>query len=250
MGTCKLCNKEKKLIEAHIIPKFLYKNMKDTKKNTFLLVEYKSIDPKKKMKRIVQKEVYDKNILCSDCDNAIFGEGYESYVKRMLYDSNCEIITKPQLINVNSNMTYCLDFDYKKIKNFLLSILWRASITDQPFFSEINLGDKHNESLRQILYNNLQTDYKEYPILITSFLKTKNKFDKTILKPYKTKDSGLVTYIFFINGLQFIFFVNSYNHKLPDKFEKYLLKEKEIPILHLKDGMEKYIIKSLFSKTK
>ncbi|HIB8182290.1 hypothetical protein J2O02_11935 [Elizabethkingia anophelis] len=221
--------------------------MKD-ENNAFLVIDYKTGDYENRRIRKLQIEVFDKNILCQDCDNRILGRYYEAYAKTVFYGAEHETDIKPQCKNYknpddNSEYSICTNFDYKKIKNFLLSLLWRSSITDQSFFDQINLGNKHNERLRHILYENIETSEKEYPILITSFLRTTNTFKSTILKPYKAKHDGLVSYIFFIDGLQYIFFVNSVNHKLPNKLEKFLLNKNQIFINHFRDGMELNILK-------
>ncbi|PIE50556.1 MAG: hypothetical protein CSA38_02865 [Flavobacteriales bacterium] len=248
---CKLCQKEKKLIKSHILSKFLYKKIKD-ENNAFLTIEFDVKNFKKHKKKKVQIEDYDSNILCADCDNRILGQ-YEKYAKVLLYGEKFETKINPKCTNYknpNDGTEYsiCIDFDYKNIKNFLLSILWRASITNRPFFEEINLGDKHNERLRKILYENIETDEEEYPILITSFIRTKNKFDELILKPFKSKNKeGLISYIFMINGYQFIFFVKSKNHTFPKGLKKISLTKEQFFVSHFMDGMELDIFNHLLN---
>ena len=72
---CKLCKQERKLIKAHIVPKFLYEKMKD-EKNRFNSVSFNIGDFENHKVKITQMEDYDPNILCLDCDNRIFGIGY------------------------------------------------------------------------------------------------------------------------------------------------------------------------------
>ncbi len=66
MKKCKFCGQEKKLIDAHIIPKNFYLMRK---KDRYLCINSKTC------KYIIQqKGGYDSNILCGDCDNHILGE--------------------------------------------------------------------------------------------------------------------------------------------------------------------------------
>ena len=149
---CKLCKQERKLIKAHIVPKFLYEKMKD-EKNRFNSVSFNIGDFENHKVKITQMEDYDPNILCQDCDNRIFGIGYERYAKNMLYGTECLTnidLSCQNYVNPDDGAEYsiCENFDYVKFKNFLLSILWRASVTERPSFSEVSLGEKHNERIR------------------------------------------------------------------------------------------------------
>lgn len=249
--TCKLCNQERKLIKAHILPKFLFEKMKD-ENNAFLTINYDLNDFKNHRVKKVQIEDYDSKILCSDCDNRIFGRYYEDYAKIMFYGAKFPTEINPDcknfiIPNDGSEYSICTNFDYKRTKNFLLSLLWRASVTDRKFFDEINLGAKHSERLRKILYENLETDEEEYPIIISSFIRTKNTFENSILKPFKSKNSdGLISYVFMIDGYQYIFFIKSAGHKFPTKMKKILLSKDQFFISHFKNGMELKIIENWF----
>lgn len=251
--TCKLCQQERKLIKAHILPKFLYEKMKD-EKNSFLSVAYDIKNFKNHKVKKVQMEDYDPNILCSDCDNRIFGTNYENYAKIMFYGAKFPTEINPECTNYknpNDGAEYsiCKNFDYKKTKNFLLSLLWRASITNRSFFEDVDLGNKHNERLRKILYENLETNEDEYPIIISSFIRTNNKFDNLIFKPYKSKNKdGLISYIFMIDGYQYIFFIKSIDHNFPLNLRKISLTKEQFFISHLLPGMELDLFRNLLNK--
>ena len=248
--TCKLCKQDKKLIKAHILPKYLYEKIKD-ENNSFLTIEYDIKNFKNHKKKKVQIEDYDPKILCADCDNRIFGKYYEDYAKIMFYGAKFPSEINPictNYINPNDGAEYsiCTNFDYKRTKNFLLSLLWRASITDRPTFEQVDLGPKHNERIRKILYENLETNDDEYPILISSFIRTKNKFENLIFKPFKSKNrDGLTSYVFMIDGYQYIFFVKSENHKFPNNLNKMKLTKEQFFVSHLYDGMELKVFESL-----
>src|SRR5690554_5125250 len=177
MIICKLCGEKNKLIKAHIIPKFMYKKMKDVNRS-FYEVKYDLVTKKEKCKK-VQIEDYDEYILCDNCDNKILGGIYESYAKKAMYGGNLPEEISPKCKNYQNlddgfEYSVCSDFDCQKLKKFYLSILWRASITNRPFFNQVNLGEKHEERIRRILYNNENITQYEYPIVITSFIRTKN----------------------------------------------------------------------------
>lgn len=249
MAICKLCLEDRKLVKSHIIPKFMFKNMKDDN-NIFYEVTY-DLDTNKFTHRKTQIEDYDKNILCERCDNAILGGKYEKYSEKALYGNDLPEEIAPKCTNYKNpddgaEYSICKNINYKKLKLFLLSLLWRSSVTDRPYFKEVSLGPKHEERLRKIILEDEDIPHDEYPIVITSFMRTDNKFDALIAQPKRIKTkTGLNGYIFLMNGMQFIIYVNSRNHKLTPELEEISLKEDELVILHLKNGQERQFIKML-----
>jgi hypothetical protein len=254
MGICRLCLKEKKLIDAHIIPKFMFNGMKD-EKNSFLEVVHNLDTNISKVKR-TQKEDYDKNILCGDCDNKILGAIYEDYAKKSFYGgeiSDTEI--EPECINYKNphdgaEYSVCKNIDYGKMKLFLLSLLWRASITDRPTFKDVNIGEKHEERIRKMIFESIIPGELEYPIIMTSFMRTDHDLKNFIGQPKRIKmKSGLNGYIFLIDSIQFIFAVNSIDHMIPEYLKRMTIKESgEMTIAHLPNGKELDIMKLLVGK--
>jgi hypothetical protein len=245
--------KKKKLIEAHIIPKFMFKKMKD-ENHSFYNITY-NLDTKQTKSKKTQKEDYDKNILCGDCDNGIIGGIYEDYAKDALYGENLNPEIAPKCENFKNPVdgaeySICNNIDYTKMKLFLLSLLWRASITDRPTFNEVNIGSKHKEILRKMIYENSAPSETEYPIIITSFMRTENKLDNMIFQPKRIRTKGgLNGYSFLIDSLEFIFFVNSVNHKLPEYVLKSTIKQSgELTTLHLPIGSEIEFLKQILEK--
>jgi hypothetical protein len=253
MGICKLCKKEKKLIEAHIIPKFMFKKMKD-ENHSFYDITY-NLDTKETKSKKTQKEDYDKNILCGDCDNGIIGGIYEDYAKDALYGENLNPEIAPKCKNFKNTddgaeYSICENIDYTKMKLFLLSLLWRASITDRPVFKEVSIGSKHEEIIRKMIYEKITPLETEYPIVITSFMRTENKFENLIAQPKRIRmKGGLNGYIFLIDSLQFMFSVNSADHKIPEYILRSTIKESgELTTLHLPNGSELEFFKQILEK--
>lgn len=150
MGICKFCGQEKKLIKAHIIPKKFYLGLKDDR--------YLCINSQNCKYMIQQQGGYDSNILCGDCDNHILGEFDKEGYKILLGD-----FSKYKYIQLHPQYKiYQLDnteFDYGKLRNFFISILWRASVSKLEEWSNINLGSYEKKA-----YKILKGE-KEYPEL-------------------------------------------------------------------------------------
>ncbi|RYX80702.1 hypothetical protein EON73_05255 [bacterium] len=76
---CRLCLQEKPLIKkSHIIPDFMYKGIFDDKHKIVQkdFINNKDLFP--------SDGIYEKHILCADCDNKIIG-GYEDYTAKELF---------------------------------------------------------------------------------------------------------------------------------------------------------------------
>lgn len=242
-------------MKAHIIPDFMYSGMKaEDDKNIFYEVTY-DLDKDKSKPRKIQTGEFDKKILCEDCDNRIIGANYEKYAQKSMYGKNidpkiapiCENYQNP---NDGAEYSICRNIDYGKMKLFLLSILWRASITDRKIFKDVNLGDKHEERLRKLIYENIIPSETEYPIMVTSFMRTDNSLKNLIGQPKRVKyNNGLNGYVFLIDSMQFMFYVNSVNHRLPEYLKRTMLKENgEMTILHLPNGKELEFLKAILNK--
>lgn len=118
MGICLFCNKEKDLIDAHIIPRwaydFLYPQEGPQQREALILVG--KFKPKKRW-----IGTYDQNILCAECDNYL-GK-FDDYGKKIFLDSPLEGYPGTSGAYLIPNV------DLKKLKLFVLSVIWRMSIS-------------------------------------------------------------------------------------------------------------------------
>jgi len=159
MGQCTLCNIQTKFVDAHIIPKwayrYLYPEDKEAKKKSLIFVS-----KEQPVKRPIG--IYDSNILCAECDK-ILGK-LDEYGKVVLLD-------KKFIKYKNTDYIYFLEtVDVNKLKLFLLSILWRSSISKRKEFNRINIGP-YEEKIRNILI--LQKENKTKQIIDYDFIITK-----------------------------------------------------------------------------
>ena len=156
IGTCKLCGQKKELIEkSHIFPRHFYHKTTQEIGNHFndvsqgekvprlFSADYKSIQ--------TQCGLYVPDILCGDCEN--FLGRWDNYAQNFLL--------KEVNINPLGNNDYTIQqvnsFDYKQLKLFFMSVLWRSDISRNKafglykFFSEVNLGTVWENTLRNLL---------------------------------------------------------------------------------------------------
>ena len=143
-GNCKLCLKQKKLLnKSHIIPAFMYRKamMFDEHKKIYTVDTAKLLSGEYENQKAPRQSsgYYEKMILCQNCDCIIL-KHYEDYGKKILYDN-----AKSKTYKNSSGViiTECVDISYKELKLFFLSILWRAHISQTcEIFKGVNLPDE------------------------------------------------------------------------------------------------------------
>jgi len=219
---CNLCLEDTELQrESHIIPQFMYKRLKSdggffVKINKYTFREYSK---GKSLKEHSTGE-YDSNLLCANCDNKIFGQKYEDYSSKVYQFLDGEIESfmgieiEPHTNEKGVKGKLIKNIDYTKFKLFLLSILWRASLSKRPFFQEVSLGDKHEQILREMFLDENPKELEDYPCFICNIGDDEPVLNQTMLPPRRIKENGNISYMFMICGLVYRFTVSKYNRKI------------------------------------
>lgn len=154
---CKLCRCEKELIDAHIIPESFF----ETKGKTTPVVELTSSEEIYPKRRPIG--IYDPTILCKECEK-IFDK-WDDYGYKLL----CEKTDERKII-MNDDSGIILErydnYDYFKLKMFFVSVLWRAAVSNNIFFSHVSLGP-YLEKIRNIVLNNNLDSDDEFDVFLT-----------------------------------------------------------------------------------
>ncbi len=190
MSVCKLCLKDIKLCKSHIYPEYMYKHCYD-EGHTYIEFDAEKDSYNKKRR----KGLYEK-LLCRDCEDIIME--YENYAKSVLYDE-----AKPHIYSGNKGFIK-KEYDYKLFKLFVLSLLWRASVSNRKSFNLAKLGP-YEEILRLILLNKQDTDVSYFPSVIFQTYIDTNPADGVFMEihPYKSKADGKTVYQLVADGLFF-----------------------------------------------
>jgi hypothetical protein len=150
--------------------------------------------------------IYDKDILCADCDNVVIGQ-LENYARPIIFEGSnlkTQEITKFTEGRSADGLKSVIieNVDYKKFKLFLLSVLWRAHISKQSFFGNIDLGAKA-EQIRAMIFDNNAGDESEFETCII-LLSPSETFSKIIAPPTISQD-GSTLFAFLINQALYLF---------------------------------------------
>jgi hypothetical protein len=187
---------------------------------------------------------YESDILCQDCDNKVIG-GLESYANQILYGGNVSVRMQNYQQTDGLEYTKVEGVDYKKFKLFLLSILWRASISARPFFGQVYLGP-YEEKLRQMIINSDPGPAMYLPCIISSYRKQKLP-TQIISEPRKFRFDGKTAYAFLISGVLYVFKIIE-NETTPWVLESIINENSNLIVLHAKEDVAKRLLNKLFAR--
>ena len=177
---CRFCEEDKKLIEAHIIPRCQLQAL-NSPSGPMVLVS-KDLHAKR-----LQTGQYDDKILCADCDNKFApweDDTADLLVRAGAYDQFRQ--AKP-----GENFYTIQDYDYASLKLCLLSILWKMSVSDRDVFKDVRLG-KFEATIRRMLLDKNPGRTDEFPMAICRLV---GELDSSTLRPTRPiKDEGVNAY--------------------------------------------------------
>jgi len=158
--TCRLCLENKALIEAHIIPRCLYAPLKHASGPMMRISRDPGVPP-----RASHTGEYDTDILCTDCDNLF--SPWDSYACDILLQQLPEQRIK---VGPTGQRFYVVgDYDYTRLKLFVLSVLWRMSVSTRPAFRNVKLGPFEGQLRKRLLDKDPGTA-KDFPVFIYRYL--------------------------------------------------------------------------------
>ena len=143
IGVCPLCGRETKLAWSHVLPKWMFKGIRDGK-DRHRIAELK-IGEKPGVG--IGQDGPTEPLLCESCDNAFSDiEGYAENV--FSYDVSQRASRLPSF---NYRAFGIAPVDYRKLKLFWILNLFRMSIAQGKYFAEVQLEPEYVAELRKRL---------------------------------------------------------------------------------------------------
>ena len=223
---CKLCLKQKKLRNSHVISEFLYTSLYDKKIHRFHVL---STIPEI-TRRFEQKGIRER-LLCDDCEQLI--SPFEDYVRRVLYGG--------VMIGIEDENTHIIlsNIDYTKFRLFQLSVLWRSGVSTLPHFTSVRLGERNEEKLRNMILTKNPGEPHEFgTVNFVIYDESRKMLDELIMSPDMIKIKGRRWYRFIFGGIFWVYFASGH---APDAIfhDKFLTKEGTMVLFKNKlDDME------------
>ncbi len=162
-GICESCGQERQLIKAHIYPEWAYRALYPDGRvnNDAPLLLVSGSESRTRRSRI---GIYDDQILCQSCDELI-GRLYDGPAKRYLLETPLQVFKE-----MPEGSVYVLPgADPQVLKNFFLSLVWRASISQREEYGHVDSANPHQNMLKRIVVNNLATAQDSFGVFITRF---------------------------------------------------------------------------------
>lgn len=209
--TCKFCGNDKPLIKAHIIPAGFFRRLRQGRDALDVLTN-KADEYKKKS----WDGPYDK-IVCKECESTWCD--WDNYAQRLLAD---EPMGAQARYHDGQKIAYVLrDFDYKKLKLFFISMLWRASVSSQDFFSRVSLGEFEDVAKQHIAKGD-PGDSQDFGTVLAKF---DHPLAKAVLDPHEDSFSGVDYYRFYLAS--YIAYMKVDRRPAPKSLSPFAMKENE-----------------------
>ena len=221
-GECRLCREDKQLADSHVIPQALHKDFQGEGATdaTDATEIYSQDQPHPKRS---WTGVYGQ-FLCQQCEGS-FGQ-YDEYGVDFVRKYRDGQAGEP----LNGSLI-ASDVDYKKLKLWLMSILWRADACDTKMYKNVSLGTKWRNDLTRRIKNDSPGCSDDYAVMASLFrdeehFGVKNIGQSYMRDPGRVRCSGVNFYKFYIYG-GFTFLIKVDQQKPPNERKQFLLREGE-----------------------
>lgn len=189
------------LKKSHIIPEFIYRSLYDDK-HRFMKI---ALDTDKKF--TYQQKGLREYLLCDSCEQLL--SKHERYASLVL-NGGAELTIEQKGAHIHLQ-----GIQYASFKLFALSILWRASISNNSTFNQVTLGP-HEDKIRQMILNESPGKESEYPFILSPIMHDDIVQTALIIQPTWTRIDKHFTYRFVFGGIAWLFVVSS--HTPPSYF--------------------------------
>jgi hypothetical protein len=164
--------------------------------------------------RPMEQKGIRERLLCTECEQQL--SAYEKYAREILMGG------VSFQVQHKGNLLYLSEIDYHRFKLFMLSILWRSSISSHAMFSRVNLGP-HESIIKAMIHANKPGKQLDYPCVIYGLTSKENIHSNLIDQPRRFHTGGHNTYRFIFSGFVWLYFVTS--HTLPKLMSEVALSE-------------------------
>jgi hypothetical protein len=213
---CHFCNQDKvAFAKAHIIPRSFFKGVRGKANYSVeMRVSKNAMD-----ERYHQAGNYDCRILCEECERKFSpydAHGYSVFTKvfedRNIYRDPAGIECAYLLPNV----------DFRLLKLFVLSLLWRASVSSLYLFRDVNLGQRHQDRIKFFISSGTIEGADEYQFVCSH--QRDHPYPKVIMAPWKRRIEGINYVQFYVPDIQILVKVD--RRRLPDFLAKTVIRPK------------------------
>lgn len=199
---CALCGQDRKLVEAHVIPRSFHRIDPTDRKPTRLVTNAAG-----RYTRKLPKGIYDPAIVCEECERRF--SPWDDYAAELFLQS---WDTFQRIQRQKEDIGFSLpSYDYSRLKLFFLSVLWRAGVSGHEMFEKVTLGP-HAAKLREAILTGEPGDRQYYGVVLQAFDSTNLGF----LNPHPERFFGVRFYRFYLSHI--IAYIKVDSLPLPEPF--------------------------------
>jgi len=201
MQTCKLCQSEAELRDSHIIPELMYKPLYDAMHRAASV----SIDGKAR-EAVLQKGLREK-LLCQECETRF--SKLERYAASVFRD----ILSR--LHEARAGTEVVESAEYRPLKLFQLSLLWRAAVARHSNFRGADLAELE-PTVRSMLLRDEPGPVTAFPCFAIAPLRVQD-FKGTMGPTKRGVLNGVAVAHFLILGIQWYHLLTTDLGSLPSR---------------------------------
>jgi len=208
VGSCKMCGETRPLIKAHVIPRSFFKQLIDGSGPLKMASDKPGTYP-----RTSPTGAYDNQLVCGRCEE-LFAP-WDGYAQKLLlepYKDSSYIKFEGQ-----RHAYVFQDVDYRRLKLFFVSLLWRASTSAEGFYERIRLGP-FEDSAKQMILENDPGETERFAVNLARF---EDPLGRTMLGPDRTKFFDINYCRFYLAG--YVAYIKVDQRKSPDFLQEFLL---------------------------
>ena len=226
MTQCRLCEKNGKLVKAHVIPEAFFREMRVGDEIPLLISGTPNTFPKQS-----PIGVYDQKILCNQCEpkfDQVDDYGVQVLLNRLheifLPITRANRIVAYQTENINQDL----------LLRFLVATLWRASVSTQAFYNRIDLGPLETLA-RQTILNPNNPVPKQFSAVLSRWTTDEKSFfaTKGLMDPFPEKSSGVNLYRFYFGEV--VAYIKADTLPFPNSFRTIALLEQSTVLLFVRE---------------
>ena len=203
------------LVESHVIPRSFYEitsfKQKAPKKSLSILSDSEHYKP---VKRPIG--IYDTKLFCAVCEKKFMV--YDDYAFKLLNEQKDNRKTMRDE-NGQEVVQYYENYDYQKLKIFFMSVLLRASLSEDFFFQNVNVGP-FLEALKEAVERNDPKSTDEFSVFLSYYKNIKRS--PIIFPPEKKRIDDIKFYFFHIGRV--IFYIKADKRKSPSSLRPITIK--------------------------
>lgn len=194
LRVCRACGTKQKLVRAHVIPESFCKLLAKDGKPAKLAAPHEYVGKS-------HTGVWDETILCESCERQL--SSIDDYGQELLIRKRDHF--DPVIADGKPIAERLAEYDYQMLHWFILSVLWRASVSSHYFFNEVDLG-AHEDRIKAIVFGKQPTG-NNYPFS-ACYLVHQERYNM-MLAPIRRRVEGTNCWSIYIGDFNFWMKVDS-----------------------------------------